>query len=580
MVQYKTPIKDMYFTLRHMEGFEKLLDGENLNEDLLKAVFTEAGKFTDEVVAPLNQKCDTQAAELKEDQVYVNEDFKHAYQKMIENGWTQLAADAEYGGQALPISIVNTVFEMFDSCLSLTLCPILTAGAIEALQVHADDAYKKIYLPKLNSGEWTATMNLTEPSAGSDVGAVKTKAVKQNDGTYKITGTKIFITYGDHDMSENIIHLVLARLPNAPEGTKGISLFIVPKFLLNDSGEPDSLNDVKCVGLEDKLGLHASPTCVMSYGDDGGAIGYLVGKENAGMAAMFTMMNNARINVGLQGVSLAECATQAAFSYAKERKQGVVESISEYPDIRHMLLKMKSLTQAARCICYASSVYMDLYHRSSGSDVVSKSFADLLIPLAKSFSTDIANEVAGLSVQVHGGMGFIEETGVAQYVRDSRILTIYEGTNGIQALDLIGRKLSMQNGQVVQDYLMKITELISKTEQGCLKAVSHYLASALEDLQKATQYISSSSLPLNDKLSGATQYQRLFSLVVGCYYLFREVVTAEAVGETDILKNKKIISEFFATQILPETKGLLVSILSENDSLSDESFTTLYNFNA
>ena len=471
--------------------------------------------------------------------------------------------------------MANAVFEMLNSNIAFTLCQMLTSGAVEALEAHASEAQKEKYLRQIISGNWSATMNLTEPQAGSDVGAVKTKAEPQPDGTYKIYGTKIYITYGDHDMAENIIHLVLARTPGAPEGTKGISLFIVPKFFVNDDGSLGDRNDVKCIGLEDKLGIHASPTCVMSFGENDGAVGWLIGAENTGMAAMFTMMNNARLNVGIQGVGLAEQATQIAMSYAADRFQGRAPDadrgdnspvpIATHPDVRNMLMTMRSLTDAARAICYENGVFHDLAH--FGGDEKAKAFNDLLTPISKAFSTDIANEVSSLGVQIHGGMGFIEETGIAQFARDAKILPIYEGTNGIQAIDLINRKLILANGAIISDYLAQIEETITQcAEEETLKELSSALKNGFADLQAATDFMLTHPNNL-DRLYGATDYLMLFGLVAGGHYLARGAL---GTMKTNEMTHKVKTATFFMDRLLPRTKSYLASIVSSKEHLDNE----------
>ena len=493
----------------------------------------------------------------------------------MDNGWPTLSASEKYGGQGLPISLANAVFEMLNSNIAFTLCQMLTSGAVEALEAHASEAQKEKYLRQIISGNWSATMNLTEPQAGSDVGAVKTKAEPQPDGTYKIYGTKIYITYGDHDMAENIIHLVLARTPGAPEGTKGISLFIVPKFFVNDDGSLGDRNDVKCIGLEDKLGIHASPTCVMSFGENDGAVGWLIGAENTGMAAMFTMMNNARLNVGIQGVGLAEQATQIAMSYAADRVQGRAPDaersdntpvpIATHPDVRNMLMTMRSLTDAARAICYENGVFHDLAH--FGGDEKAKAFNDLLTPISKAFSTDIANEVSSLGVQIHGGMGFIEETGIAQFSRDAKILPIYEGTNGIQAIDLINRKLPLANGAIISEYLVQIEETITQcAEEETLRELSSALKNGFADLQAATDFMLTHPNNL-DRLYSATDYLTLFGLVAGGHYLARGAL---GTMKTNEMTHKVKTAKFFMDRLLPRTKSHLASILSSKEHLDNE----------
>ncbi|MGB1463330.1 MAG: acyl-CoA dehydrogenase, partial [Parvibaculales bacterium] len=465
-----------------------------------------------------------------------------------------------------------------NSNIGFQLCPMLSNGGIEAMAAHATEEQKEKYLRRVISGEWSATMNLTEPHAGSDVGNIRSKAEPQDDGSYKITGTKIYITYGDHDMTDNIIHLVLARTPNAPEGTKGISLFVVPKFMVNDDGSLGAANDVKCIGLEEKLGIHASPTCVMAFGEAGGATGWLVGPENGGMACMFTMMNNARLHVGLQGVGVAEAATQHALAYAQERKQGrkpgaakddnEAVAIINHPDVRRMLLTMRAMTDAARAICYENGVMADLAH--STGDAAAKAKNDLLTPISKAFSTDIANEVAAIGVQIHGGMGFVEETGAAQFLRDARILTIYEGTNGIQAMDLVGRKLG--NGDTIKAYISEMKETAETCRQSnnpVLVDVAEKLTNSIDVLEDTTDWLVAQRGSL-DVLAGATPYLRLFGLVAGCHYLARG---AHAVSQNSIEphfdRRKMASAQFYAHNLLSAVGGLSDAVKAGNEMLED-----------
>ena len=461
---YHAPLADMSFALKYgaslLPALEEGFFGD-LTMDDVEAVLAEAGRMATEVIAPLDRVGDQVGATFKDGVVTTAPGWKEAYRAWCEGGWNGLASPTEWGGQGLPQTVNAACTEMWNGAsMAFGLGPLLTMGAIDALAAHGSEALKRTYLEKLVTGEWTGTMHLTEPQAGSDVGALRTRAVRAGDGTYRITGQKIFITYGEHDLTENIIHFVLARLPDAPPGTRGISLFLVPKFLLNADGTPGARNDVRAHSIEHKLGVHASPTCTMVFGDHGGATGFIIGQENAGMAAMFTMMNRARLAVGLQGVGIAERATQQALAYARERKQGrtsgmpATESapIIAHPDVKRMLMTMRALTQAARSICYATAMALDRAER--GTDKAAREAAharaSLLTPLAKAFSSDIGIEVASLGVQVHGGMGFIEETGAAQFYRDARIAPIYEGTNGIQAIDLVTRKLPLGGGAVVE----------------------------------------------------------------------------------------------------------------------------------
>src|SRR5580700_781597 len=457
---YRAPVADIAFALKHATGFgPALTEGlyGDLTEDLVDAVLGEAGRFATDVLAPLNTIGDRHGTPFRDGAVTMPPGWRQAYRDWAAAGWNGLAAPAQWGGQDLPQAINAACLEMWNSaCMAFGIGPVLTMAGVDALVHHGSDELKRIYLPKLISGEWTGTMHLTEPQAGSDVGALRSKAERAPDGSYRITGQKIFITYGEHDFTDNIIHLVLARLPDGPPGTRGISLFLVPKLAVNPDGSLGARNDVRAHSVEHKLGIHGSPTCTMVYGDQGGATGFLIGEEHRGMACMFTMMNQARLAVGLQGVGIAERATQQALAYARERKQGreagtkpgEMAPIIAHPDVRRMLLTMRALTQAARVICYATAIALDRGERSTDEAArkAAEQRASLLTPVAKAFSTDIGNEVASLGVQVHGGMGFIEETGAAQHFRDARIAAIYEGTNGIQAIDLVTRKLPLAGG--------------------------------------------------------------------------------------------------------------------------------------
>ena len=583
---YKAPVNDIIFTLTHEAGFDRLVQSgayPDLSDDLVDAILDEAAKFANNIVAPLSWEGDQTGARLEDDGVKVPESFKEAYAKYVESGWSTLAAPTDYGGQGLPLALSNAVTEMMNSNIGFQLCPMLSNGGMEALAAHASDEQKDTYLSKIVSGEWSATMNLTEPHAGSDVGNIRAQATPRDDGSYLIRGTKIYITYGDHDMSDNIVHLVLARTPGAPEGTKGISLFLVPKFLVNDDGSLGARNDVACIGLEEKLGIHASPTCVMAFGENDGAVGWLVGAENRGMACMFTMMNNARLHVGLQGVGVAERATQHALAYALERKQGRAPgagkddneavAIINHPDVRRMLISMRTMTEAARGICYENAVMADLAH-TSGDDAAQAKY-DLLTPISKAFSTDIANEVAALGVQVHGGMGFIEETGAAQHVRDARILTIYEGTNGIQAIDLVGRKLPLGNGGVVRAYIGEMRETAEMCRQSnhpVLTQVAGELGDAIDALETATDWLLDrlKSSP-KDTLAGATPYLRLFGLAAGGHYLAKGALAATQEETLDpAFVNRKLSSiRFFGSNMLTACGGLAASVMAGNDVVDD-----------
>ncbi|MFT3731578.1 MAG: acyl-CoA dehydrogenase [Hyphomicrobium sp.] len=578
---YQAPIDDIVFALETVAGLKEV--GTNglypgLDQETIVAVIQEAGNFGAEVLAPLNAIGDRVGSKLLEGNVTTPPGFSEAYKSFVSGGWSTLPCSEAYGGQGLPEIASTPVGEIWNAAnVSFGLCPLLTQGAIHAIEVGGSEALKAKYLPKMVAGQWTGTMNLTEPHAGSDLGPLSTRAVRQDDGTYRITGTKIFITWGEHGMAENIIHLVLARLPDAPAGTRGISLFLVPKFLVNDDGSLGVRNDVICAGVEHKLGIMASPTCVMKFGENGGAIGYLVGEENRGLATMFVMMNAARLGVGAQGVGVAERATQHAVAYAKERRQGksfaaprnaaAMSPIIEHADVRRMLLTMKALTQAARMICYATAKELDVAHRSSNENErdAARNKAALLTPLAKAFSTDIANEVASLGVQVHGGMGFVEETGAAQFLRDARILPIYEGTNGIQAIDLVTRKLTLDGGAPVTGMLGELGGIIASVraaKRGDLGHTSERLAEGLSALQSATLWMAQ-TLPGNPEkaLASATPYLRLMSLVTGGTYLAKGALTKDAaspyVG----------IARFFAENLLPEAGSLSQSVQHGADAV-------------
>src|SRR5437016_5740777 len=502
---YRAPVGDIAFTLKHAAGLKRALDEGlygDLTEDLVDAVLEEAGKFATDVIAPLNRVGDVHGTPLANGAVKMPPGWKEAYAAWTAAGWNGLAASTDWGGQGLPHLINAACLEMWHAAaMAFGLGPLLTMGAAEALAAHGAEALKQTYLPKLVSGEWMGTMQLTEPQAGSDLSALRTKAERCQDGTYRITGQKIFITYGEHDLTDNIVHFVLARLPDAPPGTRGISLFLVPKYLVNPDGTLGAKNDVRCHSVEHKLGIHGSPTCTMVYGDDGGAIGFLVGEENRGLACMFTMMNNARLGVVLEGGAGVERATQQALAYARERRQGraVGASGSSSPiiahaDVRRMLLTMRALTRAARAICYATAAATDRAHGAAdqAARLAAGERASLLTPVAKAFSTDIGIEVASLGIQVHGGMGYVEETGAAQHLRDARIATIYEGTNGIQSIDLVTRKLPLSGGAAVKAYLDELRGTVAAVRavnDPAFGATGMRLAEAIDSLERATAWL-------------------------------------------------------------------------------------------
>jgi len=510
------------------------------------------------------------------------------YRNWISGGWNGLTASEDFGGQALPHMLNVAALEMWNSgSMAFALCPTLTMGAIEAIAAHGSDTLKATYLPKLVSGEWTGTMNLTEPHAGSDLGVLKARAERRGDGSYRIFGQKIFITWGEHDAADNIIHLVLARLPDAPAGTRGISLFLVPKFLVNEDGSLGARNDLFCHALEHKLGIHGSPTCTMIYGDgrfgeEKGAIGWLVGEENKGLACMFTMMNNARLAVGMQGVAIAEAATQKAVAYARERTQGKapgwtgagqtggMSPIIEHPDVIRMLLTMKALTQGARAIAYSCAHATDMAHRAGDDKKHWQERAALLTPVAKSFATDIGVDVASLGIQVHGGMGFIEETGAARYLRDARIAPIYEGTNGIQAIDLVTRKLPLSDGGEVKSLIAElraIADRVGASNTENFGASANRLNAAVTDLQEATDWLLAqlSAGNVADALSGATPYQRLFGLTLtGCYLAKGALADADDGKAADRIA----LCRFAAENLLAETTALKDSVVNGAASLA------------
>jgi acyl-CoA dehydrogenase len=582
-VTYQAPLADIGFALKHGAALKSALDDGvfgDLTEDVVDAVLAEAGRLAGAVIAPLNRVGDTVGVTFKDGVVTTAAGWKDAYTTWRNGGWNGLAAPTDWGGQGLPQSLNIACIEMWNAAaMAFAVGPLLTIAAIDALHAHGSDDLKRIYLEKLVSGEWTGTMQLTEPQAGSDVGALRTRAERADDGSYRIKGQKIFITYGEHDLTDNIIHFVLARLPDAPPGTRGISLFLVPKFLPNADGTPGKRNDVRAHSVEHKLGIHGSPTCTMILGDQGGAVGFLVGEENAGMACMFTMMNRARLAIGVQGVGVAEAATQQALAYARERKQGrtpgmkATESaaIIAYPDVKRMLLTMRALTQAARAICYATAMALDRSERLT--DAAARKAAhdrlSLLTPVAKAFSTDIANEVTSLGVQVHGGMGFIEETGAAQLYRDARIAAIYEGTNGIQAIDLVTRKLPLDGGAAVAahlDELRGIVEAVRASNDPAFGATPARLTEALDSLTRATQWLTGVSAKDADAaLAGATPYLRLFGITTGGCYLARQALAALRLGET--APPRVALARFFAENFAVQAGGLERTVVDGAQSL-------------
>ena len=567
---YQAPLADIEFALKYGAGFSAALEEGlfgDLSMDVVEAVLGEAGRLASEVIAPLNRVGDTIGTTFKDGTVTTAPGWKEAYTTWREAGWNGLAAAEQWGGQALPQSLNIACIEMWNAAaMAFAVGPLLTIAAVDALHAHGSDALKKTYLAKLVSGEWTGTMQLTEPQAGSDVGALRTRADRAPDGSYRIKGQKIFITYGEHDLTDNIIHFVLARLPDAPSGTRGISLFLVPKFLPNADGSPGKRNDVRAHSVEHKLGIHGSPTCTMILGDNEGAVGYLIGEENAGMACMFTMMNRARLAIGVQGVGIAETATQQALAYARERKQGRTPGMKPtesapliaYPDVKRMLLTMRALTQAARTICYTTALALDRSERLS--DPAARRAAhdrlSLLTPVAKAFSTDIANEVTSLGVQVHGGMGFIEETGAAQLFRDARIAAIYEGTNGIQAIDLVTRKLPFSDAVTAHfNELRGIVDAVSASNDPAFGWTAVRLSEAIDSLNRATQWlVAQTGTDPDAALAGASPYLRLFGITTGGCYLAQQALTAVRLGQG--APARLAVARFFAENFAVQAHSL------------------------
>ncbi|RWC06106.1 MAG: acyl-CoA dehydrogenase [Mesorhizobium sp.] len=579
---YRAPVEEIAFTLKHVAGLKPALDAGtfgDLGEDLVDAILAEAGRFAGEEVVPLYKVGDEQGAVLSGAAVTMPPGWKELYRRWIDGGWNALSAPEEFGGQALPTMLGVAALEMWSSAaMAFGIGPTLTMGAVEALDKHASPALKAKYLEKLVSGEWMGTMNLTEPQAGSDLNALRARAEPAGDGTYRIFGQKIFITYGEHDLTDNIIHLVLARLPDAPAGTRGLSLFLVPKFLVGDDGALGARNDVFCSGLEHKLGIHASPTCTMIYGDgfEGiapGAIGWLIGEENKGLACMFTMMNNARLAVGMQGVAVAETATQKALAFANERRQGKAASyngngmapIVHHPDVQRNLLTMKALTQIARAISYSCAHAIDHARVSVGDEAIHwQERANLLTPLAKAFSTDVGVEVASLGLQVHGGMGYIEETGAAALYRDARIAPIYEGTNGIQAIDLVARKLPLGGGEHVHGYIAELKAVANQARTSNLQGFGRTadgLDQAVDDLSQATRFLQGllADGRSDAALAGATPYLRLISLAAGGAYLARGALADQS---------RIAVCRFFAENLLGEAAALKERVIGGADSLA------------
>ena len=584
---YVAPVKDMLFVMNELAGLSEVVSYPQYEQagadvDLAPAILEEAAKFTQDIIAPLNWPGDQNPSALRDGEVYTTPGFKEAFEQFASAGWQGVVHPLEFGGQGLPKLISTACLEMLNSAnMSFALCPMLTDGAIEALLTAASPQLQERYVPKMISGEWTGTMNLTEPQAGSDLSLVRTRAVPQTDGSYKIFGTKIYITYGDHDMAKNIVHLVLARLPDAPEGVKGISLFVAPKFMVNADGSLGERNDIQCVSLEHKLGIKASPTAVLQFGDHGGATGYLVGEENRGLEYMFVMMNAARFAVGMQGVAIAERAYQKAVQYAKDRVQsrdlagspGPVAIIHQ-PDVKRMLMTMRSYVEASRALAYYAASAYDAQHASPDEQTRKENQAvyEFLVPIVKGFSTEMSIDVASLGVQVHGGMGFIEETGAAQHYRDARILTIYEGTTAIQANDLVGRKTVRDGGAIAGLLVQKIAQTekdLAASGTADAKAVLKQLTPAREAFEASVAYIlANAKSDIKAIYAGSFAYLRLSGLLFGAWQMARGLLAAERLraGDPRFFDAKIATSRFFAENLLPQTQGLAVSILEGGQS--------------
>ncbi|WP_285712411.1 acyl-CoA dehydrogenase [Erythrobacter oryzae] len=559
MTPFTPPTADQLLAIRVNAGIGELAQTERFahaEADLVEAIVAGVGQFAAGEFAPLNRKGDLEGAKLENGVVRLPEGFEAAYHAYVEQGWNAIASPAAHGGQGLPFTLACNVLENLGAAnMAFTLLPMLSVGAIEALEHHGSPAQQAMYLPKLVSGEWSGTMNLTEPAAGSDVGALRSTAEPIEDGEhagkYKITGQKIYITWGEHDLAKNIIHLVLARLPGAPEGSRGISLFVVPKYHVNADGSLGPKNDLRCVSLEHKLGINASPTCVMSYGDNGECIGELVGAPNKGLAAMFTMMNNARINVGNQGAQIAERATQQALAYARDRVQSARAgspdktpvAIIEHPDVRRMILRMKALTEGVRALLYYCAGQVD---RGNLGDEAAKTRSEILVPLLKAWGTDVGVEVSGLGIQIHGGMGFVEETGAAQHWRDSRIAPIYEGTNGIQAADLVTRKLGLEGGEA----------LVALFEEIAREAAEEYaLASLAMDCASVARWMRDDA-SLDDRLAGSVPFCTMAAVCVAGWQLTRQAAAVAAGAAPELAATKPVTVRFFLDRIVPEAAGL------------------------
>jgi len=584
MTDYRFPYKDASFLINDLLDFDGMCEEaglEEVNGELASAILEEAARLGSEVFAPLNEVGDKKGAALEEDGVHETPGFADAYRQYADNGWAALNASEAYGGQAMPRVLGAATTEIwYSACAALSLCPLLTTGAVEALEAHGSEELKDAYLPDMVSGNWTASMCLTEPQAGSDLAAVACKAVPEGDH-YLLSGQKIYITWGDHQMTENIIHMVLARLPDAPAGVKGISLFLVPKFLPDENGRPGKRNDVYCVSLEHKLGIHGSPTCTLNFGDNGGAVAYLVGKPNQGLMAMFTMMNEARQGVGIQGLGVAERSYQQAAAFARERLQGTRSDgsrypIIEFPDVRRMLMIMRSATEAMRGLAYMAGVESDRAHYATDPERLQKHVAriGLYTPIVKGWLTELAQEVTYLGIQVHGGMGYIEETGSAQFYRDARIMTIYEGTNGIQALDLAGRKTLGDNGaalQVLLDDIRASAKALSSVDS--LAAMGSALGNALDEARDARAWLLEHGSRDRSAAGAASfNFMMLMGYLCGGWVMAQAALKAQQMldtgaGDVSFLKAKLITARFYFEHLLPRTGACLAATMAGSESM-------------
>ena len=575
MSGFRVNLDEVTFNLHHVADLNGLaaLDGfEHVESDVVEHLLAEAARFAEDVIAPLNRTGDIEGCRRLDDgSVVTPTGFRQAYGAYVEAGWGAVSIDPEYGGGGFPNLVGAAIEEMFASaCMSWSLCPLLTQGAINMLSVHGSPEQRELYLPLMATGAWTGTMNLTEPQAGSDLGAVATRALPQPDGSYRLHGTKIFITYGEHDLADNIVHLVLARIPGAAPGTRGVSCFLVPKLLPSANGTPGERNDVHCVSIEHKLGIHASPTCVLAYGDGEGAVGFLVGEENGGMSAMFTMMNMARLSVGLEGVAIAERSFQQALAHAHERRQGRVpgpgtpagqaSAIIDHPDVRRMLLDMRSTTSAMRGLAYRTAEAIDRAGHGSEPEErrACSERAALLTPLTKAWASDMGCELTSIGLQVHGGMGFVEETGSAQHYRDARIAPIYEGTNGIQAVDLVGRKLPIRDGGAVRDHLAEIKSTVDGLDGvDELAPVRRHLDAAVSATEEAGDWLLGAE-PVS-RLAGADAYLRMLAATTAGAALADGALAARGLG-ADTAVDRAVLARFFAVIRLSSVPGLLAAV--------------------